>query len=159
VGHAQTELKRYGLLEVLFERATSVYKKYIRYMNYFRQNPFYDYAARVKGIEGLAKEYGDGTLAVARKIASVLADDSDLENIRVLCGLVKAEGLGRAEAVARGLARLSPCSTCRTIEYACELLGQKRDEWVCHPEPKAKDPVDAAIIPPRQTFAVSRDTW
>ena len=125
VGRAQMELRRAGLLEVLYETAPSTVQRYVRYRNYFRQNPFYDADARMAAIAALARRCTKPAFALAQRIAHFLGEDSDLQKIDALCGLISKAGLRRAGRVYSTLQRLAPNSTRRTFAYAEELFGRR----------------------------------
>lgn len=122
VNRAQRELQKFGLMEVLTETAGNpAAGRYVRYMNYFRQNPFYDYDARMKKIDGLSEKYSTKVFEKARKLASLVSDDSSAEKIEALCRHVSKSGIKSAESVAGKISRLAPNSTKRTFEYIEEL--------------------------------------
>lgn len=123
VNRAQKELRRFGLLEVLFETAGDPKAgRYVRYMNYFRQNPFYDYDARMAKIDALAEKFSPKFLLAARKLASLVNDDSDAEKIESLCGTISKVGIAAAERASRNIKGLAANSTKRTYEYIEERL-------------------------------------
>lgn len=123
VNRAQVELRRYDLLEILYETATSSYRPHIRFTNYFRQNPFYDYDKRMIKLEGLNKIYSMVVVLTAKKIASVICIDSDYERIKKLCEYIDDFGLKKASSVLQELSGLAPNSSRRTFNYAEELFG------------------------------------
>lgn len=123
VGRAQEELKSYCLLETLHEMADAPDGRFIRYMNYFRQNPFYDYDARVVEIDAVTTKYTPKVVTAARKLASIVKEDSDAEKIAALCRLIKATGPASASKAARKIGALAANSTKRTFGYVEELLS------------------------------------
>lgn len=123
VNRAQMELKRAGLLEILFEAGGAPAGRFARHMNYFRQNPFYDFDVRQREIAALGRRFPARVFAAARRLVSLVGDDADAEKIEALCQAVSAVGTRRAERAARAILRLSPNSTKRTFSYAMELLG------------------------------------
>jgi len=125
VNRAQMELRRMGLLEVLFEISTSTFKRYIRHMNYFRQNPFYDYDKKMAAIEALAGRYPKKVFNSAKKIIHLIGDDSDVEKIEALCRHVKQASPKHTAKVIRTIKKLAPNSTRYTFAYAEELFGVK----------------------------------
>jgi len=124
VNRAQRELMRYDLLEVLYETATSVYQRYIRYMNYFRQNPFYDYGKRTAQIAALEGRYSRQFFAIAQKIAQKLSIDSDAERFEALCRYIAESGINKGRAVLRAISNLKPFSSRLTFGYTEELFGK-----------------------------------
>lgn len=126
VNRTQMELKKFGLLEILFEVADKLpVGRYARYMNYFRQNPFYDYDARMAQIENLSKKYPAKIFAVAQKLLSIVGDDSDAQKLESLCNRITNVGPEKTEIVAKEVSNLSPNSTKRTFEYVEERVGKK----------------------------------
>jgi HKD family nuclease len=125
VNRAQRELMRYDLMEVLFETATSEYKLHIRYMNYFRQNPFYDYDGRRRQIEEISKHYSESVFSIVQKIARKLNFDMSVEKIAALCRYTKECGEKRARWVLKTISGLSPNSSKLTFTYTEELFGKK----------------------------------
>lgn len=125
VNRAQRELTRYNLLEVLYETSTSVYQRYIRYMNYFRQNPFYDHAKRMKRIAGLEGRYAKPVFATGQKIMKKLSIDSDAERLETLCRYIKQAGIDKGRAVLRTIMGLKPFSWRLKFEYVEELFEVK----------------------------------
>lgn len=126
VGRAQEELKSYCLLETLHETADAPDGRFIRYMNYFRQNPFYDYDARVVEIDAVTTKYTPKIVTAARKLASIVKEDSDAEKIAALCRFISAVGISRASSIVRKIGALAPNSTKRTFGYVEELLAESR---------------------------------
>ena len=122
VNRAQTELMRAGLLEVMYETASSVYQKYVRYSNYFRENPFYDFDARRSAIGLIAGQARPQVFALAQDMLQAVERDSDADALSALCRMAEAAGLPRARAVLRAIRDLAANSTRRTFEYAQELL-------------------------------------
>lgn len=125
VNRAQAELKRAGLLEILFETGMAPKGRYARYMNYFRQNPFYDREAFEAKMHELARGCKPQFFAAAGGLLHAVCDDSDLEKMAVICGLVSKQGLPAAKRVLKAILSLSPNSTKRTFGYECELLGDE----------------------------------
>lgn len=117
------ELKRAGLLEVLFEAAKAPAGRFARQMNAFRQNPFYDPALLAARIGALSKRYPARVVAAARDLAGLIGFDADAERIEALCSRLAAVGVKRGAEAARIILRFSPGSTRRTFDYVLELLG------------------------------------
>lgn len=126
VNRAQLELKRAGLLEVLFETGNAPAGIYVRYRNYFRQNPFYDPAEREKQIAAIVRRHPAAVVVLARKLLALVGDDADAGKLEALCSLVSAAGPRKARRVAAAIRRLAPNSTKRTFDYVVELLNQGR---------------------------------
>lgn len=127
VNRAQVELRRFGLLEVLTEtgEATPAGRP-TRYMNYFRQNPFYDYDARVAEIAALTAKFPPKVASAALRLAALVHEDSDAEKIETLCHAIAAAGLPRAASTARTISSLSANSTKRAFGYVEEMLAGNR---------------------------------
>lgn len=126
VNRAQRELMRFDLLEVLYETATSVYQRYIRYMNYFRQNPFYDYEKRTAQIVALEGRYSKQAFAIAQKILQKLSIDSDAERLETMCRYIAESGTGKGRSVLKAISNLKPFSSRLTFDYAEELFGKAK---------------------------------
>ena len=126
VNRAQRELKRAGLLEILFESADAPEGRYARYMNYFRQNPFYDAELREKKMGELTRRYPKAVGALAQRLTSLVEEDADVEKRARLCNLIRKTGIPRARRILGIISRLSPNSTKRTFEYVQELLSGTR---------------------------------
>jgi len=125
VNRARRELMRNDLMEVLFETATSEYRPHIRYMNYFRQNPFYNYDKRTGQIEEISKHYSRSVFSVVQKIARKLSLDMSVEKIAALCRYSADSGEKRARQILRTISGLSPNSSKLTFDYVEELFGKK----------------------------------
>ncbi|MFA4874504.1 MAG: hypothetical protein WC690_04100, partial [bacterium] len=96
--------------------------KFARYMNYFRENPFYDRTALEGEICKLSRRYPARVFAAAGRLLAAVCEDSDLEKMTVLCESVSKRGLAAAKRVLTAIRRLSPNSTKRSFEYVKELL-------------------------------------
>jgi len=125
VSLASRELMKYDLMEVLFETSTSIYQRYIRHMNYFRENPFYDYNERMKRIKGISKHYSKSIFLIAQKIADKLNCDMSVDKIDALCRYASESGENRARRVLKTLSALSSHSSKLTFDYAQELFEKK----------------------------------
>ena len=125
VNRAQRELMRYDLMEVLYETTTSVYQRYIRYMNYFRQNPLYDYEKRTAQIAAINERYSKPVFVIAQKITKKLSIDSDAERLETLCRHIAESGINKGRAVLKTILNLKPFSWRLKFDYAVELFEAK----------------------------------
>ena len=122
VNRAQRELKRAGLLEVLFETGAAPAGRYARQMNYFRQNPFYDRARRARELKRAARGYRPAVAKAARELLALVEENSDPQKLAALCEAVSVAGVARARRAAAVVRRLAANSTRRRFEYVVELV-------------------------------------
>lgn len=123
VNRAQEELRRAGLLEVIYEVGSAPAGKYARQMNYFRQNPFHDPETRERAIAKVKRRYKKPVFDMALKIATDLMEESDAEKLGALCSLIRNAGPKASRAALARLKGLAPNTTLRTFAYAAELLA------------------------------------
>lgn len=125
VNRAQTELKRYCLLEIMYETGQGTPQgRYTRYMNYFRQNPFYDRLAALKKIEELQTDFSAEIFIAAKRLLAYVGDDMDATKLESTCEIVEKTDKEKVAAITRVLASLAPNSTKRTFSYIKELFEE-----------------------------------
>ena len=126
VNRAQRELKRAGLLEILFESADAPDGGYARYMNYSPQNPFYDAELREKKIGGRTRRYPKAKGALAQRLTSLVEEDADVEKRARLCNLIRKTGTPAPAHPRDHLNTLPKQHGSGTFEYVQELLSGTR---------------------------------
>jgi hypothetical protein len=92
-------------------------------MNYFRQNPFYDYDARMAKLAEVSREYPREDYKLATTLAALVRENSDVTKIETLCRRIRTNGKGHVTSAIKKITALAPNSTKRKFEYVEELLG------------------------------------